>query len=119
MTRKNLMMAIAALLCLSISTPSPAEARNAKCLIKSGNTTQFSGTCDFRGARNGSFSLTAGKSGRFVKNIVVVSVTVLSKNAADVRGLTKAGINSRWGSAKRSRQNRACWVGNGFKVCAW
>lgn len=28
-------------------------------------------------------------------------------------------MNSRWGEAKRSSQDKACWVGGDFKVCAW
>ncbi|MCP4934482.1 MAG: hypothetical protein GY927_09830 [bacterium] len=99
---------------------SPAIARNAKCLITSGNSTQFRRVCDFQAEPNGSFSLTnTKKSGRFFGDTVVVSVTVLSKNRADIRGLTKSGINSRWGSVKRSRKDRACWVGSDFKICAW
>ncbi len=105
---------------LAASIHTPAMARNAKCLITSGNSTQFRGACDFRAEPNGSFSLTsAKKSGRFYGEIMVVSVTVLSKDRADVRGLTKFGINSRWGYVKRSRKNRACWIGDGFKICAW
>ncbi len=111
---------VVSLTLLAASIHTPAMARNAKCLITSGNSTQFRGVCDFRAEPNGSFSLTsAKKSGRFFGDVMMVSVTVLSKNRADVRGLTKMGINSRWGSAKRSGKNRACWLGNGFKVCAW
>ncbi len=108
------------LLCLTISMTSPAVARNAKCLITSGNTVQFRGTCDFRAEANGSFSLAGAKSsGRFLKDVILVSVTVMAPRRADVRGLTRMGINSRWGAARRSREDRACWIGSGFKVCAW
>jgi hypothetical protein len=107
-------------LSLTISVTSPVLARNAKCLIKSGNVTQFRGTCDFRAAPDGSFSLTSARSpGRFIKNIEMVSVTLMSSGKADVRGLTTMGINSRWGSARRSRKDRACWIGSDFKICVW
>ena len=113
-------LTIACTLTALLVVASPAMARNAKCLITSGPTTQFRGICDFRAETNGSFSLTTTKkSGHFFGDVIVVSVTVLSKNRADVRGLTKMGINSRWGSVKRSRKDRACWVGSDFKVCAW
>ena len=49
----------------------------------------------------------------------MVSVDIIEKGVAEVRGLTKDGINSRWGSAKRDLKDKACWKGDDFKVCAW
>jgi hypothetical protein len=48
----------------------------------------------------------------------MISVSVVRPGVAEVRGLTKRGINSRWGEARRSKSNRACWVGEDFKICA-
>lgn len=48
-----------------------------------------------------------------------VSVAVIAPGEAEVRGLTRDGINSRWGSATRSREDPACWVGSDFRVCAY
>ncbi len=98
---------------------SPAMARKAHCLITSGPVTQFRGVCDFRGQADGSFSLTAAKSSPFLENTIMISVQMISKGRADVRGLTKSGINSRWGMVRRSRKNPACWLGSDFKICAW
>jgi len=47
-----------------------------------------------------------------------VNVYILEKGHAQVRGLTTDGINSMWGNAKRSTQDRSCWVGSDFKICA-
>ncbi len=119
MSRKFLSFVCASLAFLAISAISPVLAGEASCLIKSSGTTLFRGVCNFQSESNGSFSLDAGKSGRFLKNIDVVTVYIRSRGKAEVRGLTKAGINSRWGSARRSRKDRACWLGSDFKICAW
>jgi hypothetical protein len=50
---------------------------------------------------------------------VLVSVTMIGDGTAEVRGLNDKGINSRWGTVRRSRSDRACWVGDGFKICAY
>ena len=116
---RKLMITAASALLLTISAASPIMARSADCLIKAGGETLFRGECGFQSDANGSFAIHAGKSGRFLENIEMVSVSILSKGRADVRGLTDKGINSRWGSARRSRKDRACWVGTDFKICAW
>jgi hypothetical protein len=46
-------------------------------------------------------------------------VQIVQPGVAEVRGLTRAGINSRWGSAQRSKRDRACWRGSDFWVCAY
>jgi len=50
--------------------------------------------------------------------VVLISVTMISPGVAEVRGLTRAGINSRWGEARRSTQDRSCWTGSDFQICA-
>lgn len=49
--------------------------------------------------------------------ILIVSVSILDKKVAEVRGLTSSGINSRWGDAKKSAKDKSCWVGEDFKIC--
>ena len=58
-----------------------------------------------------------GKS-RLYGEILDVSVLIMAPGEAEVRGLTAHGINSRWGPAKRSAQDAACWVGADFRICA-
>jgi hypothetical protein len=83
---------------------------NRRCLFKPGG----------RGEGAGSFSLqNISGNGALFGDILVVTVSVTSPGVAQVFGLTRAGNNSRWGRAVRSRKNRACWVGTDFSVCAW
>ncbi len=48
-----------------------------------------------------------------------LNISIIEKGFAKVSGLTTDGINSRWGEAKRSSQDNACWVSVDFKVCTW
>ncbi len=107
------------LLWLVSGLAAPAHAKQAYCLIKSDGEIQYKGTCQFSAERNGSFYLSAGKSGKFIPGISIISVTIISRGTADVRGLTAGGINSRYGTARRSRRDGACWVGTDFRICAW
>jgi hypothetical protein len=79
----------------------------------------FDGPCRFLGEKGGSFSLSAldGDSALY-EGILDVSVTIVAPGKAEVRGLTELGINSRWGEARRSKKDPACWVGSGFEICA-
>lgn len=110
------------LLVSPLATASLAEtgAKTVQCRIESDRKVEFNGNCRFLpDGANGSFSLSSA-TGRsvFYGSILSVSVSVVSPGVAEVRGLTKDGINSRWGEAKRSAQDRACWVASDFKVCA-
>jgi len=46
-----------------------------------------------------------------------ISVFIVRPGIAEVRGLTAQGINARWGEARRSARDRACWVGADFSIC--
>ncbi|CCJ06386.1 hypothetical protein [Methylocystis sp. SC2] len=95
-----------------------AIARPARCVIASNGAPAYNGACDFSAEDRGSFSITpAGK--RAFNGATVVSVFVTSPGVAEVRGLTRDGINSRWGEAKRSKTDPACWVGDDFKICVY
>ena len=112
--------ALAALLC---AVALPAAAKPARCVVTT-NTGVYKGQCDFLAERGGSFSITPAKQSEFFKHdpdfpgITTISVAVNGQDA-DVRGLTTAGVNSRWGSAKRSKTDKACWVGADFTICAY
>ena len=102
-------------------TGSTVHARDASCLVSSYGIPTFKRICDFRpDGTNGSFSLSASKgNGEFLEDVRILSVTVLSPGNAEVRGLTANGINSRWGSARRSKKDDVCWIGDSFAICAW
>jgi hypothetical protein len=118
MTRPSRLL-LAVTLGVLIAVTSTVQARTVKCLIETPDEV-FQGPCDFDPEQKGSFSLSATPgSGRFLSTASVVSVSIYAPGQADVRGLTRDGINSRWGDARRSSQDRACWRGADFLVCAW
>lgn len=114
-------LALASLLGLAAGSfgVSPSEAAQARCVIQEAGRTTFNGACDFKQfGNNGSFTVTSLQS-NWIAGRSVITVTVLSPGVAEVRGLTPEGINSRWGVAERSSRDRACWVGDDFRVCAY
>ncbi|MSP03628.1 MAG: hypothetical protein EXR07_21700 [Acetobacteraceae bacterium] len=107
--------------CLTaIAWPTASFSKTADCRIESGGKIVFSGPCDFfSDGTEGSFGLgNRDKQKQLYPGILSVYVGVVSPGVADVRGLTRDGINSRWGEAKRSAKDRACWIGTDFSICA-
>uniref|UniRef100_B8HQE0 Uncharacterized protein n=1 Tax=Cyanothece sp. (strain PCC 7425 / ATCC 29141) TaxID=395961 RepID=B8HQE0_CYAP4 len=97
----------------------PAQAGDAFCVVKgaAGNV-QFRGKCIFKqSGGNGSFSIQAPSG--LIAGRSMISVYITEPGIAEVRGLTTNGINSRWGTAKRSTSDAACWVGSDFTICAY
>jgi hypothetical protein len=120
----KIFIAMAALLLMMAGQVLAAD-RVVKCRIDASNDSGktvvvYKGKCLFMPEKGGSFSLShpVSKDKPLYDSILVVSVYVEGA-AAEVRGLTKDGINSRWGIAKRSAKDKACWVGEDFRVCAW
>jgi hypothetical protein len=105
---------------LLIPAQALASGRIVQCAITSGGVVEFKGKCKFLPEAGGSFTLldAAGKD-TFYGSIGMVSVYVTGKDTAEVSGLVLGGNNSRWGSAKRSNKDRACWEGSDFRICAW
>lgn len=101
-------------------TAAPPRGREVHCTIRQGGETLLDAGCEFRSeGGKGSFSLAArGGKGELFDGMLIVSVSVVSPGVAEVRGLTAAGLNSRWGEARRSPKDRACWKGSDFEVCA-
>lgn len=112
---------ITACLILTLSASSSFAAdRVVKCQIDSSGSPSFKGKCLFMPEKGGSFSLQSVNRDRpIMEGLIDVNVQIIEKGVAEVRGLTTEGSNSRWGEARRSDKDRACWVGNGFRVCAW
>lgn len=78
----------------------------------------YEGPCDIApDPPTGSFSLTP-KAAKDLGGANPLTVSPLSDGTAEVRGLTADGINARWGAARRSTTNAACWVGDDFEICA-
>ena len=99
--------------------PLTAEAKDARCVIKQNGTIAYSGACHFYLGEGGSFAVRRHDGITILPNISDVSVSIVSPGVAEVRGLTTDGINSRWGSAVRSKKDPACWTGSDFEICAY
>ena len=102
----------------AIALPTAAEARAARCVVQGAGAPIWRGPCDFVPDRGGSFGIQPLR-GLFPGGVSDISVAVTGPGAAEVRGLTRDGINSRWGEARRSRRDKACWVGEDFSVCVY
>ena len=96
----------------------PAEARTARCVIDSGDFPTWAGPCDFEAESDGSFAISP-LEGAFPGGVSDITVSITEPGVAEVRGLTSRGVNSRWGIARRSGDDPACWVGEDFMICAY
>jgi len=108
----------AAALCL-LAAAAPAKPRAARCALSGGAETPYSGPCLFAAEKGGSFTIIPAGRRTFMGDVTSVSVYVTGGGSAEVRGLTGDGVNSRWGEARRSRRDPACWQGSDFKVCVY
>ena len=100
---------------VAAKAPGPKQA---KCKITTGGDV-LKGPCMFESDETGSFYVDTDKIPRLNEQVESISVTMIEKGKADVRGLTKDGINSRWGGAHRSATDKACWTGSDFEICAY
>lgn len=65
----------------------------------------------------GTFSLKGIGDAELLPGITDLSVAA-DETDAEIMGLTKDGINSRWGAAERDAADASCWKGSEFRVCA-
>ena len=111
---KKLIMAIL----LSIAVPAIAQAKPATCLLEEGGKTLYKGKCDFDPEGGGSFFISHPS---FPKKLdfAGVMVRIENKDEAYARISKLEGGSYMWGEVTRSQKDKACWVGNGFKICTW
>lgn len=119
MSDSNIVIAcLAALLAFGASSPM-ALARPARCEIRS-SVAVYAGKCDFLAEKgNGGFSITPAGAKYFPDGVSVISVYKNGSSKAEVRGLTRDGVNSRWGPSTRSTRDPACWEGVDFSICVY
>ena len=118
---KVISMALTAFAIGLLALPVQAKGKPARCVIRNGpdrSTVAYSGDCLFYPDKGETFTIRTSH-GNILPSITDISVYVLSPGIAEVRGLTIDGINSRWGHAKRSEKDLACWTGADFEVCAY
>ena len=109
----------ALLVACTFTTLVEARPRLARCIVQSDGSATYRGPCLFTAERNGSFSVTPPEGRRFSSGISIISLGIVSRGVGEVRGLTRDGINSRWGQALRSPQDPACWIGEDFRICVY
>jgi hypothetical protein len=109
-------------LALAMAGAAAAQGKSklADCRVESEGKVQMNGKCRFTPDQGGSFTIEHPDPKRtiFFGEIMSITVSIVSPGVAEVRGLTRQGVNSRWGEARRSAQDRACWQGADFKICA-
>ncbi len=118
MSRIVIVAAVALAAAALTATAASAKPRAARCVIDAAGAPRWAGTCSFAPERGGSFTVNPPR-GSFQNGVTTISVAIIRPGLAEVRGLTQAGINSRWGEATRSRRDGACWVGSDFSVCVY
>ena len=101
------------------AAPVEAKPRRASCVVRSAGAAAYRGPCNFLPEEKGSFSIAPIGRRSFQNGVSSIGVWIVSPGVAEVRGLTRDGINSRWGEARRSRRNRACWLGSDFSICVY
>jgi len=116
---KLLLTVALALGVLVLPASANAQGRAARCVVSGNGAPAYRGPCRFIAERGGSFSVAPQGAKSFPGGVTSVSVFVTETGVAEVRGLTARGVNSRWGTAVRSRRDRACWEGPDFSVCAY
>ncbi|WP_051279610.1 hypothetical protein [Hellea balneolensis] len=96
--------------------PLRAGEKMAKCVI---GPDRYEGPCVFLPEKGGAFSISRRNESPLYAEVTIVTVAVTEPGKAQVYGLTTAGNNSRWGEATRSEDDKACWIGADFEVCAY
>ncbi len=124
---RKICVALAPLALLAVDTAAPAQHpgpgwRPARCVVTNGDNEDWPGTwrgpCYFFSERGGSFSIRT-RTGSFPDGTDQIGVTLTAPGQAEVRVITQHGMNARWGEARRSRRDPACWVGDDFSICAY
>ncbi|HEX8644949.1 MAG TPA: hypothetical protein VF702_13650 [Allosphingosinicella sp.] len=119
----KLPLAFAAAAVLAAFAAPPAAgaptSRAARCVVASNGNPTYRGPCRFTPERGGTFHVAPPRGREFPGGQTGISVEIVEPGVAEVYGLTPRGPASRWGTAVRSRRDRACWEGPDFSVCAY
>ncbi len=89
----------------------------ARCTLETSDPSKYNGPCRFTLGPKGSFVLGPAKGKVILDVFSSISVDIVGADKAEVRGLGTNGVNSRWGEAKRSKRDPACWQGEDFSIC--
>ena len=105
----------------AIAAASPAHGRTARCVVTVEGRLILNGPCDFRTEdREGSFSMAAlNPQAWLTTDIGTLSLRVTKTGFGEVFVVGERA--SRWGTARRSKSPKACWIGSAgnFTICAY
>lgn len=118
-SRRMALTAGLALLAAAVLTCDPAMAKQARCVITEAGGGGYAGPCLFAVRDGGSFVVSPPDDEADLAGRVAISVDIIAPGIAEVRGATVDGVNGRWGEARRSAEDPACWVGDDFSVCVY
>ena len=118
---RSFKLAATSLLVLAaVPTIAAAQSVSARCVIEQSIAREsYSGPCRLWHGTGGSFSIGAVASRTEILSTLSISLDIERRGVAEVRGLTLDGINSRWGEARRSTKDKACWLGDDFSICVY
>lgn len=71
-----------------------AFAKIATCEVSTNGVVEYRGKCQFDAERGGSFNISHPSKRTIIPGVTDISVSIIQKNVAEVRGLTTNGINS-------------------------
>ena len=106
---------LAGLLALPAGGVQAASPQPAECEITVRGE-RFDGPCQFTPDKGGSFDVHMTDR-RPIAGATGLSLDVTARGTGDVRGVTAAGVNSRWGPVTRQADDGACWRGADFTLC--
>jgi hypothetical protein len=116
---KLLFLLIVAIVGMAVA--SPAQAKTARCVVTVEGRTMMNGPCKFqREDGEGSFSLSAVNPRAWLTfEVSSLALSVTEPGLAEVFVVGERA--SRWGTARRSKADKACWIGSAgnFKICAY
>ena len=112
-------LALAALPLAILASAAAAVEREARCVITSRGEAPWRGPCLFSSGRRGSFTI-SGVNGGDVAGMSDFLLEVTSPGVGRatymMRGL---GRHEDGGILRRSRRDRACWVGRNYSICVY
>lgn len=111
---KKLIMAIL----LSVAVPAIAQAKPATCLLEEDGKMLYKGKCNFNAEKGGSFWLSHPNIEKEL-DLESIAVWIDYKDHATVNVAKVSGGAIEWGKFVRSQKQKACWVNDWYKICAW
>lgn len=112
------LLGAAALPLLSQAVPAAAVERVARCVITARDAPTWRGPCNFSSGRGGSFTL-SGVDGGDLDGMSDFALRVTSPGVGRASYMMLSGRHEDGGILRRSRRDRACWVGRDYSICVY